>query len=43
MEWKENLIKLIIHLADFVAHGEDFWKGNKHPEQGDLFYPKIEP
>ena len=43
MEWKENWIKLIIHFVDAVAHGEDFSKGNKHHEQGDLLYPKIEP
>ena len=43
MEWKENWIKLIIHIANAVVYGEDFSKGNKHPEQGDLLYHKIEP
>jgi len=43
LEWKkENSIKLIIHIADAGAHGEEFSKGDKHPEQGDLLYSKIE-
>ena len=43
MEWKkEKSIKLIIHIADAGAHGEEFSMGDRHPEQGDLLYPKIE-
>ena len=36
MEWR-NGIKLIIHIADAGAHGEEFTKKDKYPEEG----PKL--
>ena len=42
MDWSKNGIKLIIHIADAGAHGTEFSRGDKHPEQGELLYPKIE-
>ena len=36
MKWR-NGIKLIIHIADAGAHGEEFSKGDKYPEEG----PKL--
>ena len=42
MDWSKNGIKLIIHIADAGAHGTEFSKGDKHPEQVELLYHKIE-
>ena len=33
MDWRKG-IKLIIHIADDGAHGEEFTKGDKHSEEG---------
>jgi energy-coupling factor transporter ATP-binding protein EcfA2 len=41
MGWR-NGIKLIIHIADYGAHGEEFSTGDRHPEQGKLLPPLIE-
>ena len=40
MKWRKG-IKLIIHIADAGAHGEEFSKGDKYPEQGPLLLPLI--
>ena len=40
MNWRKG-IKLIIHIADAGAHGEEFSKGDTHPEQGPLLCPLI--
>jgi len=37
MKWR-NGMKLIIHIADAGAHGTEFSKGDKYPEEG----PKLE-
>ena len=41
MKWKDDGIKLIIHIADAGAHGTEFSEGDNHPEQGKLLPPKI--
>ena len=33
MDWRKG-IKLIIHIADDGAHGEEFTKGDKHSKEG---------
>ena len=40
INWR-NGSKLIIHIADDGAHGEEFSKGDKFPEQGDILIKKI--
>ena len=43
MKWRENGIKLIIHIADAGAHGIRFTKRDKrHDDQAKLLPPKIE-
>ena len=43
MKWREDGIKLIIHIADAGAHGKRFTiKDEKHNDQGKLLPPKIE-
>ena len=37
MGWRDGGMKLIIHIADAGAHGEEFSEGDKHPEEG----PKL--
>jgi len=41
MNWRKG-IKLIIHIADAGAHGEEFSKGDRHPDQGPLLPPLIQ-
>ena len=41
MGWRDG-IKLIIHIADAGAHGTEFSKGDRHPDQGKLLPPLIE-
>ena len=41
MNWR-NGIKLIIHIADDGAHGEEFSKGDRHPEEGPKLPPLIQ-
>ena len=41
MNWRKG-IKLIIHIADAGAHGEEFSKGDRHPDQGPLLPPFIQ-
>ena len=41
MNWRKG-IKLIIHIADAGAHGKEFSKFDKHPEQGALLPPLIQ-
>ena len=41
MKWRKG-IKLIIHIADAGAHGEEFSSGDEHPEEGPKLYPLIE-
>ena len=40
MNWRNGII-LIIHIADAGAHGTEFSKGDKYPEQGKLLPPYI--
>ena len=40
IEWRDGL-KLIIHIADAGAHGEEFSKGDKYSNQGPLLCDKI--
>jgi hypothetical protein len=40
IKWRDGT-KLIIHIADDGAHGEEFSKGDKFPEQGDILIDKI--
>ena len=42
MKWRENGIKLIIHIADAGAHGKKFTNEDKHYDQEELLPPKIE-
>ena len=42
MKWRENGIKLIIHIADAGAHGKKFTNGDDHDDQEELLPPKIE-
>ncbi len=43
MKWREDGIKLIIHIADAGAHGTRFTeRDKKHNDQGELLPPKIE-
>ena len=43
MKWRENGIKLIIHIADAGAHGIRFTKrDDKHDEEAKKLPPKIE-
>ena len=39
--WREGT-KLIIHIADAGAHGTEFSKYDKHPEQGPLLHKYIQ-
>ena len=41
MNWRKG-IKLIIHIADAGAHGEEFSKGDRHLDQGPLLPPLIQ-
>ena len=41
MNWREG-IKLIIHIADAGAHGEEFSKGDKYPKEGPKLTKLIE-
>ena len=34
MGWRDSAMKLIIHIADAGAHGEEFSKGDKYPKEG---------
>ena len=40
MNWR-NGYKLIIHIADYGAHGWEFSKYDRHPEEGPKLYPLI--
>ena len=40
MKWRDG-IKLIIHIADAGAHGKEFTKNDKYPEQGPLLTALI--
>ena len=41
MNWRDG-IKLIIHIADAGAHGEEFSKGDKYPKEGPKLTKLIE-
>ena len=40
MKWR-NGMKLIIHIADAGAHGEEFSKGDRYPKEGPKLEEKI--
>ena len=40
IEWRDGL-KLIIHIADAGAHGEEFSRGDKYKDQGPLLCEEI--
>lgn len=40
MAWREGT-KLIIHIADAGAHGTEFSKGDKYPDQGPILHQLI--
>ena len=42
MGWRDNGIKLIIHIADAGAHGKEFSKGDKYNEEGPKLISLIE-
>ena len=41
MKWRGG-IKLIIHIADAGAHGEEFSINDRYPDQGLLLPPLIQ-
>ena len=34
MKWRKDSVKIIIHIADAGAHGDEFSRLDRHPEQG---------
>ena len=41
IKWREGGTRLIIHIADDGAHGEEFSKGDIFPEQGKILIDQI--